>query len=238
MLRIAICDDDTNTASSIEDILRNEHYNNIELDVFSNGESLLQHISKPNPESRYFHIYLMDIKMPGLGGIETASAIRSMDSNAVIIFVTDYEEYVYEVFETLPFRFLRKPIVPEKLKRSIYDAISYLHTNGNLFFFSYQRNSHQLPYGEILYFESAGRKMHLHAQKEIFTFNESIMGVLSALDTSVFCRIHGSYVVNMEYIRSIRKNELVLTNDILLPVSKRYQVSLKKAHLDFIERRF
>lgn len=62
-----------------------------------------------------YDIVFMDIEMSVLNGIETAKKIRKSNQKMVIIFVTDYQEYVYDVFDVLPFRFLRKPCSEEEV---------------------------------------------------------------------------------------------------------------------------
>ena len=60
-------------------------------------------------ENVTFNILFMDIEMPGRNGIETSAYVREKDKNALIIFITDHKEYVYEVFDVLQFRCLIKP---------------------------------------------------------------------------------------------------------------------------------
>lgn len=82
-----------------------------------------------------FNIYLMDIEMPLQNGIETAAYNRKADRNAIIIFITSHKEYVYEVFEVLPFRFLCKPVQFDSMKTVLQDAFSISTTKIKFSFF-------------------------------------------------------------------------------------------------------
>ena len=72
-----------------------EILDNCPLEVFSNGEELLDYLSD---RKQRFSLYFMDISLPGISGIETAAAIREKDPYALIIYITDYKEYVYQGF--------------------------------------------------------------------------------------------------------------------------------------------
>ncbi|WCF06616.1 LytTR family DNA-binding domain-containing protein [Paenibacillus thiaminolyticus] len=232
-MNVAICDNDINVANYIEDLLSNMSGMEFSSDVFYSGADLLRCLQAGS----HYNIYLLDIEMPGQNGIEIASVIREQDRNAVIIFITDHKEYVYEVFEVLPFRFLRKPVTAPKLSRILLDAAEHIQVSKQQFFFQIGHDKYQLRCSDILYFEGAGRKVIIHANQNTYEFYGKIADILPRLDTNLFCRIHASFLVNMEYIRSIQKMAILLQNETQLPISKRYLNGVKQAHLAFIERR-
>ena len=106
MLSIAICEDNVPVQSQLENYIY-ELFSSCPVEIFSSGEELL---SSLEGKERGFSIYLMDISLPGISGIETAASIRARDPYALILYITDYREYVYQVFETLPYRFILKPV--------------------------------------------------------------------------------------------------------------------------------
>lgn len=232
-MNVAICDDDINVANLIDDILSNMFVMEFSSDVFLSGGDLLRCLQSGS----HYNIYLLDIEMPGQNGIEIASVIREQDRDAIIIFITDHKEYVYEVFEVLPFRFLRKPVTAPKLSRILLDAAEHIQVSKRLFFFQIGHDKYQLRCSDILYFEGAGRKVVINANQDTYEFYGKIADILPQLDTNLFCRIHASILVNMEYIRSIKKMAILLQNETQLPISKRYLNVVKQAHLSFIERR-
>ena len=102
-MKIAVCEDNQVVAAYLEDYLSSLDIQNIECEIFTSGDDLI-HCMEQDKTS--FNILLMDIEMPGRNGIETAAFVRERDKNALIIFITDHKEYVYDVFDVLPFRFL------------------------------------------------------------------------------------------------------------------------------------
>ncbi len=233
MIRIAVCEDSIPVQAQIEDHI-SEILTDCPVEIFSSGEELLSFLSR---EKRRFSLYLMDISLPGISGIETAAAIRERDPYALIIFITDYKEYVYEVFETLPYRFITKPIDKDIFHKAISDAVNYITDRGELFHFHVDRVQYQIPFQEIIYFESNLRRVTLHTGKEAFSFYGRLRDLSEHLNPILFVRTHASYLVNMEYIRSIRDAEVLLSTGEHIPVSRKYRPSVRDKHLEYMKWR-
>lgn len=233
MIRIAVCEDSIPVQAQIEDHI-SEILTDCPVEVFSSGEELLSFLSR---EKRRFSLYLMDISLPGISGIETAAAIRERDPYALIIYITDYKEYVYEVFETLPYRFITKPIDKDIFHKAISDAVNYITDRGELFHFHVDRIQYQIPFQEIIYFESNLRRVTLHTGKEAFSFYGRLRDLSEHLNPMLFVRTHASYLVNMEYIRSIRDAEVLLSTGEHIPVSRKYRPSVRDKHLEYMKWR-
>jgi two-component system, LytTR family, response regulator AlgR len=67
-------------------------------------------------------IVLLDIRMPGLSGIEVARHIDSLEDPPAIIFTTAYDQYAVEAFETEAVGYLLKPVRKEKLAHALRHA--------------------------------------------------------------------------------------------------------------------
>ena len=226
MIRIAVCEDSIPIQAQIEDHI-SEMLTDCPVEVFSSGEELLSFLSR---EKRRF-------SLPGISGIETAAAIRERDPYALIIYITDYKEYVYEVFETLPYRFITKPIDKDIFHKAISDAVNYITDRGELFHFHVDRVQYQIPFQEIIYFESNLRRVTLHTGKEAFSFYGRLRDLSEHLNPMLFVRTHASYLVNMEYIRSIRDAEVLLSTGEHIPVSRKYRPSVRDKHLEYMKWR-
>ena len=95
-MRIAVCEDNNIVAAFMEDYIASMDAENIEYEIFTSGDDLIHYMERENVT---FNILFMDIEMPGRNGIETSAYVREKDKNALIIFITDHKEYVYEVFD-------------------------------------------------------------------------------------------------------------------------------------------
>lgn len=234
MVRIAFCDDNKAVIAQLEEYMSAIGLSHVDCNFFYSGQELLAYLERTNEQ---FQIYFMDISMSGLDGIRTSEAIRRRDRNCVIIFLTDYKEFVYQVFEVLPFRFLKKPLDQTSFQDVLMQALEHLHTFSSLFFFKIGRESYQLPYGEILYFEAQGRKVRLKTENREFLFYGKIRDIDRDIDKTLFVRCHISYLVNMEQIQSISDRLLTLKNSEPIPISKKFRAEVRSRHLDFVKWR-
>lgn len=233
-MKIAICEDNRAVAAEAENYILELHLKELICNVFYDGSSLLKYLEKVK---QGYQIYLLDIQMPGLDGIKTANCIRQRDKNAIIIFMTDYKEFVYDVFETLPFRFLSKPITRHKLQSAICDAVDYLYTVQRFLTFSIDNVQYQIVYDEILFLESDKRKVHLYTLSEEYIFYGKLTNIVSTVDRNIFARLHVSYLVNLGHIRKITKDQAELDNGVILPISKKYKDSIREQQINFVKWR-
>lgn len=236
-MRIAFCDDDRAVLSQLEEYIREGNIpagSSVTYDSFSSGEELLAYMEKTGES---WQVFVLDISMPGLSGIETAARIREKDRNCLIIFLTDYSEYVYQVFEVLPFRFLRKPINREAFEKVLLQAADHLRLFGSLFFFQNGREEYQVPCSDIFCFEAQGRKVRISTEQGEYIFYGRIGKVAEELDKALFVRCHASYIVNMEKIFSVGENTLVLQSRESIPVSRKYKPSVKEQYFRFVKWR-
>ncbi len=220
-------------ASRIEEVIVHMKIFDAETEVFSSGEELLAFCEKEDNSQ----IYFLDIEMPGLDGIETARKIRENDSKALIIFMTQYHDHVYSVFEVLPFRFMRKPFTDDDVRKIMTACLEQLNLSQKYYFFRYERVQHQIPYDEIVYFEGRGRKVCLHSTLGEYEYYEKISSVAEDVDKEVFCRIHVSFIVNMDAVRAVRDTEVELRDGVVLPISKAYRQEVKQYHLEYMMRK-
>lgn len=234
MITIAICDDNPYFAGYLESQLAAAPVPGLRYEVFLSGDELLKYMETNNVQ---FHIYFLDIEMPGSNGILTANAIRKSDKHALILFLTSHREYVYQVFEALPFRFLSKPVSENDLREALYAAMNHILTTEKLFFFRTRREQFQIPYEDICYFESRAHKIKLYTDSDPYEFYGKLGDICPALDQTLFCRIHSSYIVNMEQIRSIGETELTMRGKAVLPISKAYRKSVRSRHMEFMKWR-
>jgi two-component system response regulator AlgR len=82
-----------------------------------NGEEALSCCSEWQPD-----IVLLDVRMPGLSGIEVARHIDSLEDPPAVIFTTAYDQYAVEAFETEAVGYLLKPVRKEKLAHALRHA--------------------------------------------------------------------------------------------------------------------
>jgi two-component system response regulator AlgR len=85
--------------------------------VCSNGADALAHVGKLKPS-----VVLLDIRMPGMTGIEVARHLGALDDPPAIVFTTAYDEYALEAFESQAVGYLLKPVRSERLAQALKQA--------------------------------------------------------------------------------------------------------------------
>ena len=222
MIRIAICDDEEIITSQIDNIINDiGKKENIpfDTDVFFSGDGLEQEIASG---TKYDLIYL-DIQMNNGDGITAAKNIRKMDENVLLVYVSGYDKYMMELFRLDVFAFIKKPIEYKNFQKIFLDANRKICKQRFYFPFHYRNEEYKIPCIDILYFESSGRKIHVHTKNggtEIFN------GKLSEVESWVqkgkipFLRIHQSYLVNYYHIKSRSRTEITLIDETKLPISE------------------
>lgn len=121
MLRIAVCDDDLKFTGDFETLVLQESRNmgiRVETDVFSDGDTLVKSILS----GERYNLIFLDIEMKQVDGISAARCIREIDRSVLLIYISGYDQYLKELFEVEPFRFLSKPVNDNKFCRYFREA--------------------------------------------------------------------------------------------------------------------
>ena len=86
-----------------------------------------------------------------------------------------------------------------------------------------------IPYGQILYFESNGKKIYINLQNEKYCISDTLERLEKYLP-DYFIRSHRSYIINKRKIKNIflSKGEIALEHEIFVPVSRSYKPMIKE----------
>lgn len=82
-----------------------------------NGEQAIAMATQHNPD-----VVLLDIRMPGVDGIETAHHLNTMESPPAVVFTTAYDEYAIDAFDARAIGYVLKPVRRERLERALEHA--------------------------------------------------------------------------------------------------------------------
>lgn len=158
---MAICDNDEGATFQIEELIEStyeKHGVEMEIDVYYSGEKLAEAIS----QGKMYDIIYLDIQMGGLDGLAVGKYIRKMELDSIIVYISEYIEYIESVFEVEAFEFIRKPISNEKFMLTLKRALNRLDRKQYFFDCKYKNYWIRIPIKDIVYFESSGRKINIH----------------------------------------------------------------------------
>lgn len=221
MIKTAICDDIPQMADAVEELLIQYNQKLFEASVFYYPQNLIRHMKKTE-----FDLFILDIEFPNTTGIDLAEVIRKNNLNVPIIFLTNYREYMEDVFKVQTFDYIIKPVTKENFFPVLDRVLRYLDVGEERFIFSYNKKSYSLKLNELVYFEKNRRQVIIHTLNEVYVSNMSTTTILSELN-DCFVQVHTSFIVNVKYIKEIGNNFLILkkdnNNSIEVPISRKYK---------------
>lgn len=232
-MEIAICDDCLEIIGWMEEIIAEclKPIGDYDCDAFLSGEELLEVI---NTNEKTYHIYLLDIELKEIDGLELAHKIREKNQNAIIIFITNHKELMQSAFEVNAFHFLIKPVDPKQAKQVLLKAIYSLSLNKAIFRYKVRKTINSIFYDEIILFESYKRKITIHTMNTELVFYGSLNDIIKEVNHQIFVQIHKSYIVNMNYIKNMERDAVILFNGLRICITKKYHNSFNEAYNAFI----
>lgn len=230
---ITVCDDQKETREYLTEMIRGcDEAKAMPVYSFATGEELLS-FCKENTVDLIF----LDIEMEGMNGVDIANRLLQEKYGAFIIFVTNYTNYMKDAFRASAFQYLVKPVSKEDVELELGRAIVAYRNNHMQYCCKKYADETYLNYEDILYLESSNKKKFVHTMVQAYESMGSLAEDVEKMEQYDFIQCHKSYLVNMNKIRKIEKNSIVLTDGTELPVSKAMKAGMVRAFTRFIERR-
>ena len=235
MFRIAIIDDDKaalSIVSSAVDTFFKEK--NIEYNItsFYNPLNYLATIKEEN-----FNLIFLDIDMPEKNGLSVAEETLSINKNTHIIFLSQREDLVFECLAIHPFGFIRKSNLINDfslMMNQFYDYYLSNNDEGKKIEFLEKNRTISFKINEIVYISSDKNYQDIVTKdNKIETIRIPLSTLENKLKDDGFIRVHKCYIVNQSYIRIISNEEIKLTNDITIPLSKKRRDEVIKEYLAY-----
>ena len=123
--------------------------------------------------------------------------------------------------------FLVKPITMQQIEDSLELAMKLTERNSERFGFQNGRDYYYISYGDILYFDSKGRKIKIVAVGE----EEEFYGGIRVLEKKLpkeFFAIHHSFVINQAHVVRYAYETVEMDNNTILSISKAYRKQVRE----------
>lgn len=202
---------------------------------FTSGERLLDSYNN----GYQYDIVLLDIKMFGMDGMNTARKIREIDRSVVIIFITNLSSYAIQGYDVNALSYILKPVTPEKFNEVMSEAVLEVQKNKQMIF-SLEINDNKIlkmDAYEIVYVESYDHKVFFHmCNSKVIEGCNTMAEMELRLVPLDFLRIHKSYLVNMRYVSKIDKTDVTMSDSIKIPLSRRRQKYIYDKFTEFLVR--
>ena len=233
-MKIALCDDDEKELSGLKLLLEDYHKTCRQPLLYREYTSSVE-LASQAPKER-FDIYLLDIMMPGMTGVELAREIRNFDKAAAILFLTTSPEFAVESYTVKAANYLMKPVQEETFFAAMDDLLHDKDEEQERYLVLKSKiGVHKVRLSEIVFVEAQNRKVIYYTScGEQITCADLFTSVCDELlQHREFILAHRSYLVNMNYIRTIGATDMQLGTGRSIPLAQRRVTDIKKHYLAF-----
>ncbi len=178
-------------------------------------------------------LILLDVEMPEMTGIELT---KTLVDKPVIIFTTSQKKYAVEAFELNVADYLIKPFTLPRLMQAIEKAALILSNkntevvdtvSAEILFIKENKAIKKIKWDDIFYIEAMGDYVKIKTTGKIHIVHTTMKQFEEKLDTSIFVRVHRSYIISIRKIESIQEGTITI-NETSIPLADTYKSILLK----------
>lgn len=218
MIHIAICDDEKEFAAYLSGLINRyaaETGEEIKVSLYYDGMELTE---RYDPS---IDLIFLDIQMRLLDGLHTAGHIRKLDEKVGIIFLTTLTQYGLEGYQYQAANYIIKPIKYVRLKAELDQWLKKHRKEDNpSIVVSNDTGKYKIFLNSLRYVETFNRNLLLHTEQENIICYKSMKELEGILSRQGFVRCHSSYLVNLYYVKGVRKLEIELITGEKIPISQ------------------
>jgi DNA-binding LytR/AlgR family response regulator len=188
---------------------------------YSDSKSALKHL-----QNNLIDILLLDVEMPDFTGFQLLDQVPYMPK---VILTTSKTEYAFDAFQYGVVDFLKKPITYPRFQEAINKVKDSVTANNNSpennqdeIFIKADGKLTRLAFQEILYIESLGDYVKYITSTKNYLTLCTLKSVQEKIDNRKFMKVHRSYIVNIQKIKDIQDNSLVIDGKVV-PISKSHR---------------
>ena len=234
VLRIALCDDEERhlqqMTALLEAYLQSRPEIKGQVETFLSGGALLTR-TKQSPG---FDLYILDILMPELNGIETGQRLRALGDGGEIIYLTNSNDFAADSYDVRAFFYLLKPVSEPKMFHIMDRAVKTLkQRRSSAILVNTPDGPRRLLVERIRYVERTGRRIRYHCtdgtvdSQTIRTSFREVMAPLLADPRFYLCGV--SFVLNFQHVVGVSGQIATLDNGQTVGLPRTAAVDFKLA---------
>lgn len=173
-------------------------------------------------------VLFLDVEMPGINGFEM---LEKIERSPQVIMITSKTDYAFTAFEYNVTDFLKKPVDYTRFTKTtelLLKAKAQKSTTTNIsndFFIKTDGDLVRLKSDDVLYIEGMGDYVKYVTPEKKYIALSTLKSVEEKINDSIFLKVHRSYIVNTQKIKSFADNQISI-NNIFIPVSKAHKATL------------
>lgn len=241
MPKIAICEDDARESRAVLELVRaygESHPNTLEdICLFPSSAALLEAIERGSG----FDLYLLDIMMPGLSGIDAAKRLRSRGKGGSIIFLTSSRDYALEAYRVGALQYLLKPVDRAELFDALDGALELVRSReSKSILVSTVRGRENLRLSNIAYVECRNHILTYHLSDGIALLGRTIrtsfeVAMEPLLLEDNFIHPHKSFIINADYVERLTAQMFVMSDGTEIPITKSRCTQARSKYLRYFD---
>lgn len=215
-MRILVVDDEQLARERMIRIIQDQLNDHEIVGEAQNGKEALEKIQSLTPE-----VVILDIRMPGMDGLEVAKHLMNLDNPPAIIFSTAYDEHAMDAFRVNAIDYLLKPVRAEQLEQALLKAIRPNKAQLTSISKEDKGNDHArthisartrlgitlIPLDDIYYFRAEHKYVTVrHKGGEVLI--EDPLKELEEEFPEKFVRIHRNALAATHYVRGLEKGTM------------------------------
>ena len=183
-----------------------------------------------------YDLYIIDIDMPQLNGFQLTRKIYDINPDAVIIYCTQHDHFVFDSYRLNAFYFVRKSFLSDELLSALYKYLRLYSASKAEYIIKTADSVTRIRMMDIVYFEISHNDMFVHTEKKEYRQRRSLAQVIAELPSGIFLQVSQHYLINMNYISEISGNKAVLTTGLRFDIPRRNIKDVKEQFLAFVNR--
>ena len=229
-MKLSICDDNQKVVSHVKKVIKRVYGNAMEIREYLNPGDL--EAACLDNEKNVPDILIMDIcfQMKNKRGIEVSGELQRRYPSLKVIFLTGNIEFVSDIFEIKPSSLVLKPINNDKLIEAVNRVMTELKSSKPVCA-SFEKKGHTFLVNpsEVIYIESWQHYIYIHCVNGVEKLRMKMGDCIKRLSGEEYIAIHQSFCVNARYVVTIKDDQVILSNEMQLPVSRRRMKMVKEA---------
>ncbi len=237
-MRIYLCEDIKEHTGQLQEVLEDcarECKTDITITDFSNAEDLLSDLRQKKETGESLPILLFsDIELPGMSGVELGKILKREMPQIRIVFMTAYEQYAIEGYETGAMRYLLKPAVKGEIIKVLLETVDAQNREKHIIV----KNAKEeicIRVNDILFISAEDKYLVVHTMEQEHLTRGSLQDYEDMLEQCGFFRVHRKYLVNLRYHKSITNSRITLSNEAVVPISRRKESEYRSSFMKYIE---
>ena len=231
MTRIAIVEDEAAIQEQLTGYVQRytrQYCTPFEVSVFVSGVEILEDY-RP-----VYDIIFLDVEMPHLDGMETARRIRALDSDVLLIFITNMAQYAIKGYAVGALDYVLKPVPYFAFSQQLQKAVNQLARRVRHYLaVPVDGGLRRLDAATVYYIESEGHRIHFYTEDGEFSAPGALKALEEKLASQPFARCNSGYLVNLAQVSGVQQN-MVLVGPYELQISRPKRKAFLAALTDYI----